>query len=184
VRACSLTVLTLLAVACGDDMGSEASLRDGGIGAQLDGAGAAADASSMTDGDAATGDASTADAAVPDASVPDATPPIDAAPPGPVHEHVHILIDNFCNTSASPPEITVPTGETLQLSYHNHSVDYDADVWLSYGGGYLGLETGATWDDSFEFCTSPSAYTAYADISIAGGGGSVCPKHRLLIHCQ
>jgi len=161
-------------------MGGEPALRDSGVFAALDGA-SGADAGGLADGGAAAGDAAAAlDAAVPDAAVLD----IDAAPPGPLHEHVHILIDNFCNTSASPPEITVPAGETLRLSYHNHSVDYDADVWLSYGGGYLGLETGTTWDDSFEFCTSPASYTAYADISIAGGGGSVCPKHRLLIHCQ
>lgn len=89
-----------------------------------------------------------------------------------------------CNTAAEPESFTVPAGETLKLSYHNHSVDYDADVWLSYGGGYLGLVTGDTWDDRFEFCTGPSSYTAYADISIAGGGSSACPKFRLLIHCE
>ena len=64
------------------------------------------------------------------------------------------------------------------------SVDYEADVWLSYGGGYLELELGNTWDDPFEWCTGPNASTGYADISIAGGGNNACPKHRMKINCQ
>ena len=123
-------------------------------------------------------DAATTDATM---STTDGGPTPDAGFSGRVH--VHILIDNFCNTAADPAEITVQAGDTVQLSHHNHSVDYNADVWLSYGGGYLGLVPGDTWDDQFEFCTSPEPYTAYADISIEGGGSDACPKHRLLINC-
>ncbi len=97
--------------------------------------------------------------------------------------HVDIYIDNFCNTSVDPTEITVPPGETLQIAWHNNSVDYDADVWLSYGGGYLELATGGIWDDSFEFCSMASVYDAYGDVSIAGGPIGACPGARLLIHC-
>ena len=109
------------------------------------------DASSMID--AATPDA----AAMIDAARPDAALTIDAATPDAgftSSQHVHILIDNFCNTSADPPSFNVPPGSTLQLTWHNHSVDYDADVWLSYGGGYLGLAQGGTWSDPFTFCAS------------------------------
>jgi hypothetical protein len=97
--------------------------------------------------------------------------------------HVDIYIDNFCNTSVVPTEITVPAGETLQITWHNNSVDYEADVWLSYGGGYLELAMGGIWDDSFEFCSMPSVYDAYGDVSIAGGPIGACPAARLLIHC-
>jgi hypothetical protein len=145
-------------------------------------------------GDGGAFDADAVDGAAPprDAEPPDAERSRDAEPPdaeqpdpgGPRDEHVHILIDNFCNTSASPQSFTVAAGQSLRLTYHNHSIDYDADVWLSYGGGYLGLVTGGSWADSFEHCAGPSSYTAYADISIAGGGGSACPRFRLLIHCQ
>lgn len=99
-------------------------------------------------------------------------------------QHVHIYIDNFCKVTVDPPEITVPVDETVTLSYHNHSVDYLADVWMSYGGGFLELELGATWDDQFEWCTGPNPSTGWADISIAGGGNNACPKHRMYIHCE
>jgi hypothetical protein len=99
-------------------------------------------------------------------------------------QHVHIYIDNFCKVTVDPPEITVPVDETVTLSYHNHSVDYFADVWMSYGGGFLDLELGATWDDQFEWCTGPNQSTGWADISIAGGGNNACPKHRMYIYCE
>lgn len=124
-----------------------------------------------------------------DASVP--PPPIDAAPPPPPpvdagwtgEDHVHITIDNFCNVSTDPESFTVPAGETLQLTWHNHSVDYNADVWLSYGGGYLGLVTGGTWADGFMFCSGPSSYDASGDVNIEGGPFPSCPGFRVLIHC-
>ncbi len=99
-------------------------------------------------------------------------------------QHVHIEIDNFCQVSVDPPAIDVPADETVKLSYHNHSVDYEADVWLSYGGGYLELELGNTWDDPFEWCTGPNPSVGYADISIAGGGNNSCPKYQLKINCE
>jgi hypothetical protein len=108
----------------------------------------------------------------------------DAGDAGAVSANVHILIDNFCNTSTQPSSFTVPKGQTLKLQWHNDSVDYDADVWLSYGGGYLGLVKGGTWNDPFVFCATPSTYDAYADVSIAGGGGSACPSFRMMIHCH
>lgn len=103
---------------------------------------------------------------------------------GAMTAHVHIYIDNFCNVSISPQSITVPPGGVLYASYHNHSVDYEADVWMSYGGGYLALARGGVWNEPVGMCSGPSAYTAYADISIAGGPTSACPKQRLLIYCQ
>jgi cysteine-rich repeat protein len=92
-------------------------------------------------------------------------------------DHVHIMVDNFCNMSVMPMEFTVPAGQKLKLSYHNHSVDYPVDVWLSYGGGYLDLQTGATWNDAFEHCFGPSPSEAYADITTA------CSQFKLQIHC-
>jgi hypothetical protein len=129
-----------------------------------------------------------------DASMSDATPdrpaPSDAGGGDAadattlMNQHVHVLISNTCVVGASPQSFAVPRGQTLRLSWHNHSVDYDADVWLSYGGGYLGLKTGDVWDDRFEFCTGPRPYMAYGDVGIAGGGGSVCPSFRVWIACQ
>jgi hypothetical protein len=98
-------------------------------------------------------------------------------------DHVHIYIDNFCRVSTSPTVFRVPSGETLKLSYHNHSVDYEADVWMMYNGGYLELARGGTWNETYVHCSGPNASTGWADISIAGGGGSACPKVRLYIYC-
>jgi cysteine-rich repeat protein len=97
--------------------------------------------------------------------------------PAMLTDHVHIMVDNFCNMTISPQEYFVPAGQTLQVTYHNHSVDYPVDVWLSYGGGYLDLQPGATWNDKFEHCFGPQPSEAYADISTA------CSKQKLLIHC-
>ncbi|MCC6556333.1 MAG: DUF4215 domain-containing protein [Polyangiaceae bacterium] len=92
-------------------------------------------------------------------------------------EHVHIDVDNFCNMSVTPVEYNVPAGQNLKLSYHNHSVDYPVDVWKSYGGGFLDLQPGMTWDEQYEHCAGPQPSTAYADISTA------CSSFRLYIHC-
>ena len=91
--------------------------------------------------------------------------------------HIDIYVDNFCNMNVVPPEVSVPSGQTALLTYHNNSVDYPVDVWLSYGGGYLDLMTGTIWADPFEWCAGDYSYTGYADISTA------CSDHRLLIHC-
>jgi hypothetical protein len=99
-------------------------------------------------------------------------------------DHVHIYITNTCKVSVSPTSFTVPAGETLKLSYHNHSIDYRADVWMMYGGGYLGLEKGATWNETYAHCFGPSASTGYADINIEGGPVGGCPGVRLNIYCR
>lgn len=126
--------------------------------------------------DAASGqvDASVADAA-PDAMTPDAAAP-DAG--FATAQHVHIYVSNTCVMSVSPTSFTVPAGETLQLTYHNHSNDYAVDVWKSYGGGYLDLMPGASWNETYEHCFGPSPTTEYADISTA------CSNFRLYVYCQ
>jgi hypothetical protein len=85
-----------------------------------------------------------------------------------------------------PTEITVSVGQSVLLTYHNHSVDYDADVWMSYGGGYIGLPPSSSWADPIERCADVGAYTAYADVSISGLGVNdpYCPGKRMLIHCE
>ncbi len=147
----------------------------------------------------ATRDASAIDVpppdAAPDASIdtgarPDTTDaamdaridaPADVAT-GPMH--VHISIDNFCRVSVSPLSVDVPVMTRTMFAFHNHSVDYNADVWMSYGGGFLDLATGATWNDPIGHCSTPSVHDEYADISIAGGPSSGCPGVRFLIHCR
>ncbi len=101
--------------------------------------------------------------------------------------HVHVYISNTCELSVSPAQVEVPPGQTVSFTYHNHSSDYAADVWLSYIGGYTDLQQGATWDDSFEHCASAGRpYDQYADISIAGFDRQDpnCPGHRMDIVCQ
>jgi hypothetical protein len=109
-----------------------------------------------------------------------------AAPPdlSPTTQHVHLYISNTCVVSTDPPGMTAPLHVPLTLTFHNHSVDYDADVWLSYNGGYLGLAQGAEWTDPVQHCLNPVPYDFYADVSIAGGGSSACPSYRFLVHCQ
>ncbi len=92
-------------------------------------------------------------------------------------EHVHIDVDNFCNMSVMPLEYTVPAGQKLKLSYHNHSMDYAVDVWLQYGGGFLDLQQGMTWNDNYEHCFGPAPSENYADITTA------CSNYKLKIHC-
>ena len=92
-------------------------------------------------------------------------------------EHVHIFVSNTCVMSVSPAEITVPAGRTVRIDWHNHSADYPVTVWLSYGGGYVDLPTGSTWDEPIEHCANINPYTAYADISTA------CSRFRFFIRC-
>lgn len=198
----ALLVMSILAVGCdgrdtrGDRDAGPASLdagsRDGGVAPASDGA--IADAALV---DAALADAGPVDASGPrdaatdpaasDAGALDAgadAGPIaldaghDAGVPPRADHHVHIDVDNFCNMAVSPTEITIPAGQTAYFDWHNHSADYPVDVWMSYGGGYLELETGATWDEPVSHCATPSAHTEYADISTA------CSEHRFLIHCN
>ncbi|MGZ3423010.1 MAG: hypothetical protein ACXVEE_34430 [Polyangiales bacterium] len=97
--------------------------------------------------------------------------------------HVHVYISNTCDVSTSPMSFDVPAGKTLKLSWHNHSVDYRADLWGSYGGGYLMLEKGATWNEPYEHCFIKSTHTEYMDVS-PEGSPSGCGKFRLNITCH
>lgn len=104
-----------------------------------------------------------------------------------IDKHVHIYISNTCKLSVSPQKVTVPRGRTISFVYHNHSNDYAADVWLSYGGGYLGLKKKKKWDDPFIHCSNANRpYTAAADISIKDIPlrDRHCPGHRMKIECQ
>lgn len=105
---------------------------------------------------------------------PDAAP----QPPDPLRD-VDIFVDNFCNMDVRPASIHVPAGQFAQITWHNRSVDYPVDVWLSYGGGFLDLEPGAVWADRFEFCHGGERpYQAGADISTA------CSEFRFVIFCD
>jgi hypothetical protein len=133
--------------------------------------------------DAATIDAGadccvSSDAAI-DAATDAATdaPMIDAVPPT-SDNHIHIYVSNTCVETVSPTEITVPANQTAYFDWHNHSADYAIDVWMSYGGGYTDLATGATWDEPVSHCSTPLVHDEYADISTA------CSSFRFLIHCN
>jgi hypothetical protein len=92
---------------------------------------------------------------------------------------IDIFVDNFCNMEVRPVALRVPPGQFVVLSWHNRSVDYPVDVWLSYGGGFLDLEPGTSWDDRFEFCRGGQRpYDAGADVSTA------CSDFRFVIHCE
>ncbi|HRI64040.1 MAG TPA: hypothetical protein PK156_07370, partial [Polyangium sp.] len=91
--------------------------------------------------------------------------------------HVHINVSNTCVMSVMPLEYTVPAGQRLKLSYHNHSQDYPITVWMMYGGGYTDLAPGGTWNETYEHCFGPAPSEGYADISTA------CSMYRLKIHC-
>jgi hypothetical protein len=97
--------------------------------------------------------------------------------------HVHVYISNTCDVSTSPTSFDVPAGKTLKLSWHNHSVDYRADLWGSYGGGYLMLDKGATWNEPYEHCFIKSTHTEYMDVSPEGSPPS-CGKFRVNISCH
>lgn len=120
---------------------------------------------------------------LPDAFLPpDAFAPPDAGadagtPPRSDH-HIHIEVDNFCRMTVTPREITIPADQTAYFDWHNHSRDYPVDVWMSYGGGYTDLATGATWDEPIGHCGTPFVGDEYADISTA------CSSFRFLIHCR
>lgn len=98
--------------------------------------------------------------------------------PSQVEPTIDIFVDNFCNMMVVPPTYDVAVGQTARFTYRNRSVDYPVDVWLSYGGGFLDLPTGDSWEDRFEHCTGPRRpRQAAADISTA------CSEHRFVINC-
>jgi hypothetical protein len=91
--------------------------------------------------------------------------------------HVHIMPDNFCNLVVDPPEFTVPAGQKLKLSYHNHSANIPVDVWMMYGGGYTDLQPGGVWNEQYEHCFGPVASEGYADITACN------TTFQMKIHC-
>ena len=153
----------------------DAQLADTGVGAPdaLSGSDVPATTLDATPLDASAADARAPDAAARDASAPDASAP-DAG--GPIHIHIHV--SNTCDLTVDPPELSFPRGVRPRFAWHNHSVDYPVDVWMSYGGGFLDLGTGATWNEPIDHCLGPNAHDEWADIS-AGG----CAEFRFLIHC-
>lgn len=198
VRALVLVLATLLS-ACGAGDGDDDD--DDGPQADAPAADAPAVDGSAPDGGAVDGaavDARSADAPALDAvsaldavpPPPDAPSPPDAPPPPApdastwvTDHHVDVHIDNFCNVTVVPPEITVPAGEVAQIDWHNNSVDYAADLWASYGGGFIELPTGAIWDETFTWCSGSYPYTGEMDIGPYGVPDSVCPHHYFLFHC-
>lgn len=91
---------------------------------------------------------------------------------------VIIDVSNTCVMAVTPTEITVPSGQSVLIDWYNRSVDYPVDVWLSYGGGYLDLAPGTTWDEPISHCTGPNPHNEYADISTA------CSSFRFYFRCQ
>lgn len=148
----------------------DAQLADTGVGAPdvLPGSDVPATALDASAADASAPDAAARDASAPDASAPDAGGPI----------HIHIHVSNTCDLTVDPPELSFPRGVRPRFAWHNHSVDYPVDVWMSYGGGFLDLGTGAAWNEPIDHCLGPNAHDEWADIS-AGG----CAEFRFLIHC-
>lgn len=115
----------------------------------------------------------------------DLAPPADlwTAPPDmttTARATVDIYVDNRCKMDVLPKVIDVPSAVTsLTITYYNRSRDYAVDVWMSYGGGYKDLMTGASWAERFEHCRlGRRPYSEYADISTA------CSSYRLMINCK
>lgn len=92
-------------------------------------------------------------------------------------DHVHIMVDNTCTMTVTPPAFSVPPGQKLRLDYHNHSQDYPVDVWMHYNGGFTDLQPGATWMEKYEHCFGPNPSEGWATISTA------CSEYKLPIHC-
>ena len=165
-------VLCLAAAACGGDGHGDDDDDDPRRDAALDDGAGGGDA---TPDDAAVIDGSLIDARALDARPLDAA--IDAIPPT-SDTHVHIMVSNTCAMTVSPTSITIPPNQTAYFDWHNHSVDYPVDVWMSYGGGFLDLPMGATWNEPVSHCATPLVHDEYADISTA------CSSFRFLIHCN
>ncbi|MFO0576273.1 MAG: hypothetical protein U1A78_19900 [Polyangia bacterium] len=115
----------------------------------------------------------------------DLAPPADlwTAPPDmttTARATVDIYVDNRCKMDVLPKVIDVaPAVTSLTITYYNRSRDYAVDVWMSYGGGYKDLMTGASWAERFEHCRlGRRPYSEYADISTA------CSSYRLMINCK
>lgn len=102
----------------------------------------------------------------------------DACQPAEQRYDVNIFVANDCTMRVMPERVQVPRGQTALLSFHNISRDYPVDVWMSYGGGFLDLPVGQTWDDPIDHCTGPRRpREEFADITTA------CSEYRLPIEC-
>jgi hypothetical protein len=109
----------------------------------------------------------------------------DLAQPSSTDATVHVLIDNFCNSSTNPTVINAPLHVPLNLTFVNDSHDYDTDIWSSRGYGEIDLGQGGIWHDPIQHCLNPNPYTEYFDVGINGGPvGDACPNYRLQIHCN
>jgi cysteine-rich repeat protein len=97
-----------------------------------------------------------------------------------ITQHVHIYVANDCTMQVDPEEFTVPKGQKVRFEWHNHSADWEVDVWQSYIGGFTDLPPGQTWEEQFEWCANVNPYTGYSDISTV----EVCPDHRFYIRCN
>lgn len=97
--------------------------------------------------------------------------------------HVHIYISNTCAVTTDPVSFDVPAGKTVKVSWHNHSLYYRADVWASYGGGFLALEKSATWNETYEHCFIKSTHTEWVDVTPEGSPSS-CGKQRVYFYCH
>jgi hypothetical protein len=80
--------------------------------------------------------------------------------------------------TVDPTSLAVPAGQSAFIDWHNHSRDYPVTVWKSYGGGFVDLMPGSTWQESYEHCAGPLPSTPYADISTA------CSRFNFVITCQ
>jgi hypothetical protein len=181
----------------GEDAGSGAADDAGGHDAGMNELDSGIDGRPSDAGPADSGqvDSGEADAGQPDGGVLDAGEPGDSgtsdagagtdsgtADAGPFF--IQIDISNTCVVSTTPASVSAPLNSGLYLTFYNHSVDYDADVWSSRGYGYLGLVTQTTWNDPVEHCGGPQPYTEYFDVNIAGGPTQGCPGVRFNISCE
>jgi hypothetical protein len=162
---------------------------DGGV-EQADGAIVLADGSIGRSPDAARGGGSDGNVGAADAAsgnLADATGGAGGADAtstaGPVH--IHIYIANDCTTSTDPVSLSEPSGSSVVLEFHNHSVDYQADVWnTTFNYGFLMLDLGATWvDDKAPVCQIHSTYTETFQINPSGVDSSVCAPAFFTVHC-
>lgn len=108
--------------------------------------------------------------------------PIDAgaldAPPPTADYDVDIFVSNTCAMSVVPSVVDVPHGQVAHFHWHNRSADYPVDVWMSYGGGYTDLASGATWHEPPSHCGGPLAHDDHATISTG------CASATVVIHCH
>jgi len=127
-------------------------------------------------------DTAVADTGTTDTGVADTGSDADSGAWSPT-AHVHLYISNTCAVTTDPVSFDVPAGKTVKVSWHNHSLYYRADVWASYGGGFLALEKSATWNETYEHCFIKSTHTEWVDVTPEGSPSS-CGKQRVYFYCH